>query len=216
MWQFSFFFGNFPKCSLHHVCFHGGLFNGFSETGHWTRMNEWELRIRVVWSDSPSPWSSCSKEIRRSWVQKRMRHLNPSLEKEVGLAIAAILLQRQLAATRASLGFHSPGAPPLPSLSSGCLPLSSCNTYSLQQERVLGAIHLVPLPCPLFCRVARRFFFFFLIVFEDGDFSIRNFHIWCSDVSSLKIAVEAMAEYDASQFCPRSLKCVLSFDNKQA
>jgi hypothetical protein len=24
------FFGNFPKCSLHHVCFHGGLFNGFS------------------------------------------------------------------------------------------------------------------------------------------------------------------------------------------
>ncbi len=30
MWRFSFVFGNFPKCSLHHVCFHGGLFNGFS------------------------------------------------------------------------------------------------------------------------------------------------------------------------------------------
>jgi hypothetical protein len=29
MWRFRFFFGNFPKCSLHHVCFHGGLFNGF-------------------------------------------------------------------------------------------------------------------------------------------------------------------------------------------
>jgi hypothetical protein len=25
-----FFLGNFPKCSLHHVCFHGGLFNEFS------------------------------------------------------------------------------------------------------------------------------------------------------------------------------------------
>ncbi len=24
------FFGNFPKCSFHHVCFHGGLFNRFS------------------------------------------------------------------------------------------------------------------------------------------------------------------------------------------
>jgi hypothetical protein len=23
------FFENFPKCSLHHVCFHGGLSNGF-------------------------------------------------------------------------------------------------------------------------------------------------------------------------------------------
>jgi hypothetical protein len=30
MWRFSFFFGNFPKRSLHHVCFHGGLFSGFS------------------------------------------------------------------------------------------------------------------------------------------------------------------------------------------
>jgi len=35
-------------------------------------------------------------------------------------------------------------------------------------------------------------------------------------VSSLKIAAEAMVEYDASQFHPRSLKCVLSFDSKQA
>jgi hypothetical protein len=43
--------------------------------------------------------------------------------------------------------------------------------------------------------------------FLDGDFSIRNFHIWCSDVSSLKIAIEAMDEYDTSQFRPRSLKC---------
>jgi hypothetical protein len=25
-----FFLGNFPKCLLHHLCFHGGLFNGFS------------------------------------------------------------------------------------------------------------------------------------------------------------------------------------------
>jgi hypothetical protein len=30
MWRFSFFLGNFSKCSLHHVCFQGGLFNGFS------------------------------------------------------------------------------------------------------------------------------------------------------------------------------------------
>ncbi len=30
MWRFSFFVENFPKHSLHHVCFHGGLFNGFS------------------------------------------------------------------------------------------------------------------------------------------------------------------------------------------
>ncbi len=29
MWRFSFFFENFPKRSLYHVCFHGGLFNGF-------------------------------------------------------------------------------------------------------------------------------------------------------------------------------------------
>jgi len=36
------------------------------------------------------------------------------------------------------------------------------------------------------------------------------------DVSSLKIAVEAMAEYDTSQFHPRGLKCVLSLDSKQA
>jgi hypothetical protein len=35
-------------------------------------------------------------------------------------------------------------------------------------------------------------------------------------VSSLKIATEAMAEYDTSQFHPRSLKCVLSLDGKQA
>ncbi len=28
MWWFSFFFGNFPKCLLHHVCFHWGLFGG--------------------------------------------------------------------------------------------------------------------------------------------------------------------------------------------
>ncbi len=76
-----------------------------------------------------------------------------------------------------------------------------------------------PSPCPLFRRVAHGFFFFFFffsLVFEDGDFSIRNFHIWCSDVNSLKIVAEAMAEYDASQFCPRSLKCVLSLDSKQA
>jgi len=59
-------------------------------------------------------------------------------------------------------------------------------------------------------------FFFFEIVFEDGDFSIRNFHIWCLDVRSLKIAAEVMAEYDTSQFHPRSLKCVLSLDSKQA
>jgi len=45
---------------------------------------------------------------------------------------------------------------------------------------------------------------------------LRNFHIWCSDVKSLKIAVETMVEYDASQFHPRSLKCVLSLDGKQA
>jgi len=35
-------------------------------------------------------------------------------------------------------------------------------------------------------------------------------------VSSLKIAVEMMAEYDASQFHLRSLKCVLNLDGKQA
>ncbi len=35
-------------------------------------------------------------------------------------------------------------------------------------------------------------------------------------MSPLKIVAEAMAEYDASQFHPRSLKCVLSLDNKQA
>jgi phage terminase large subunit-like protein len=54
------------------------------------------------------------------------------------------------------------------------------------------------------------------IGFEDGDFYIRNFNIWCSDVSSLKIAAEMMAEYDASKFHLRSLKCVLSLDGKQA
>jgi len=35
-------------------------------------------------------------------------------------------------------------------------------------------------------------------------------------VSPLKIVVEAMAEYDTSQFHPRNLKCVLSLDSKQA
>jgi len=35
-------------------------------------------------------------------------------------------------------------------------------------------------------------------------------------VSSLKIAVEMIAECDASQFDPRSLKCVLSLNSKQA
>ncbi len=35
-------------------------------------------------------------------------------------------------------------------------------------------------------------------------------------MNSLKIAVEVMAKYDASQFHPRNLKCVLSFDSKQA
>jgi hypothetical protein len=33
--------------------------------------------------------------------------------------------------------------------------------------------------------------------------------------SKFKIAVETMAEYDASQFHPRSLNCVLSLDGKQ-
>jgi hypothetical protein len=60
------------------------------------------------------------------------------------------------------------------------------------------------------------FFFFFEIGFEDGDFSKRKFHIWCSDVNFLKIAAETMAEYDTSQFHPRSLKCVLSLNGKQA
>jgi hypothetical protein len=36
------FFGNFPKCSLHHVCFHGGLFNGFSSQ----KINK--IKIKVV------------------------------------------------------------------------------------------------------------------------------------------------------------------------
>jgi hypothetical protein len=71
-------------------------------------------------------------------------------------------------------------------------------------------------PSPALSFIGLPAVFFFEIVFEDGDFSIRNFHIWCSDVSSLKIVAEAMAEYDASQFRPRSLKCVLSLDNKQA
>jgi hypothetical protein len=35
-------------------------------------------------------------------------------------------------------------------------------------------------------------------------------------VSPLKIVAEAIAEYDASQFHPCSLKCVLSLDSKQA
>jgi NAD(P)H-dependent FMN reductase len=35
-------------------------------------------------------------------------------------------------------------------------------------------------------------------------------------VSSLNIAAKTMAEYDASQFHPRSLKCVMSLDGKQA
>jgi hypothetical protein len=34
--------------------------------------------------------------------------------------------------------------------------------------------------------------------------------------SKFKIAAETMAEYDASQFHPRSLNCVLSLDSKQA
>jgi hypothetical protein len=34
--------------------------------------------------------------------------------------------------------------------------------------------------------------------------------------SKFKIAAETMAEYDASQFHPRSLNCVLSLDGKQA
>jgi len=75
--------------------------------------------------------------------------------------------------------------------------------------------------CPLFRRATRHFkSFFYLFLFfkdfEDGDFSIRNFHIWCLDVSLLKIFVEAMVEYDASQFHPRSLKFVLSLNSKQA
>jgi hypothetical protein len=34
--------------------------------------------------------------------------------------------------------------------------------------------------------------------------------------SKFKIAPETMAEYDASQFHPRNLNCVLSLDGKQA
>jgi hypothetical protein len=44
MWRFRFFFGNFPKCSLHHVCFHGGLFNGFSSQ----KNNKIKIKLAVL------------------------------------------------------------------------------------------------------------------------------------------------------------------------
>jgi hypothetical protein len=90
-------------------------------------------------SGSPLPLSSCSVSSLQQGDQeykKRTWHPNLGLEKEVELAIAAVLLQRQLIAARAGLGLHSHDTPPLPSLSSSCLPLSSCSTCSLQQERV--------------------------------------------------------------------------------
>jgi hypothetical protein len=44
MWRFNFFFGNFPKCSLHHVWFHGGLFNRFSSQ----KINNIKLKLTAL------------------------------------------------------------------------------------------------------------------------------------------------------------------------
>jgi hypothetical protein len=44
MWRFRFFFGNFPKCSLYHVCFHGGLFNRFSSQ----KINKIKIKIAAL------------------------------------------------------------------------------------------------------------------------------------------------------------------------
>ncbi len=44
MWRFSFFFGNFPNCSLHHVCFHGGLYNGFSSQ----KINKIKIKLAAL------------------------------------------------------------------------------------------------------------------------------------------------------------------------
>jgi regulator of PEP synthase PpsR (kinase-PPPase family) len=89
----------------------------------------------------------------------------------------------------------------------------------------------VEAPPPILFFISIVFLLLFLIFFLFCFFSFsnlkkksfhsrchisRNFHIWCSDVSSLEIAAETMAEYDASQFHPRSLKCVLSLNSKQA
>jgi hypothetical protein len=108
---------------------------------------------------------------------------------------------------------HSPSTPPLPSLSSGYIIGNLCFLIGLPFKSAI----LNPIFIYLFIYLfLNYYYYFFEIGFEVGDFSIRNFHIWCSDVSSLKIATKMMAEYDASQFHPCSLKCVLSLDRKQA
>jgi hypothetical protein len=51
MWRFSFLFENFPKCSLHHVCFNGGLFNRFlSQKINEIKLKLTALRLRVCLS----------------------------------------------------------------------------------------------------------------------------------------------------------------------
>ncbi len=44
MRRISFFFGIFSKCSLHHVCFHGGLFNGFSSQ----KINKIKIKLAAL------------------------------------------------------------------------------------------------------------------------------------------------------------------------
>jgi hypothetical protein len=67
MWQFSFFLGNFPKCSLHHVSFHGGLFNGFSSQ----KINKMKIKLAALRLCVCLSWFKETEgfhSVRRSWV----------------------------------------------------------------------------------------------------------------------------------------------------
>jgi hypothetical protein len=62
-----FFFGNFSKCLLNHVCFHGGLFNGFSSQKINNKKKLAALRLCVclsMWFKETEGLHS----VRRSWV----------------------------------------------------------------------------------------------------------------------------------------------------
>jgi hypothetical protein len=62
-----FFLENFPKCSLRHVCFHGGLFNGFLSQ----KINKIKIKLAALCLCVCLSWfkeTGGLQSVRRSWV----------------------------------------------------------------------------------------------------------------------------------------------------
>jgi hypothetical protein len=75
MWRFSFFSGNFPKWSLHHVCFHGGIFNGFSSQ----KINKIQIKLAALRLCVCLSWFKETRglpSVRRSRVPTSIRYNN--------------------------------------------------------------------------------------------------------------------------------------------